>query len=116
MIKISKKLVFIIAILSLVYCSTLSAQTRVRFARGRSSGSVSGRISGSGERTFVAGARRGQTITANWTSGNGRVYVCNTDSGSTGESFVADHSGDFTFCIGNASERATTFVFTLSIY
>ncbi len=55
--------------------SAAFSQTRIRFARGRTSATVSGTLSGSGSRSYVLGASRGQTMTVRVSSGNGDVHV-----------------------------------------
>ncbi len=55
--------------------SAVFSQTRVRFARGRTSTTVSGTLSGFGSRSYVVGASRGQTMTVRVSSNSGRVWV-----------------------------------------
>lgn len=55
--------------------SAAFSQTRVRFARGRTSTTVSGTLSGFASRSYVLGASRGQTMTVRVSSGSGRVWV-----------------------------------------
>ncbi len=55
--------------------SAAFSQTRVRFARGRTSTTVSGTLSGFGSRSYVVGASRGQTMTVRVSSNSGRVWV-----------------------------------------
>jgi len=55
--------------------SAVFSQTRVRFARGRTSATVSGTLSGFGSRSYVVGASRGQTMTVRVSSNSGRVWV-----------------------------------------
>jgi hypothetical protein len=55
--------------------SAAFSQTRIRFARGRTSTTVSGSVASGGTRSYVLGASRGQTMTVRVTSGNGDVHV-----------------------------------------
>lgn len=55
--------------------SAVFSQTRIRFARGRTSATVGGTISGYSSRSYVLGASRGQTMTVSVTSTSGRVWV-----------------------------------------
>jgi len=55
--------------------SAVFSQTRIRFARGRTSATVGGTLSGLASRSYVLGARRGQTMTVRVSSGSGRVWV-----------------------------------------
>lgn len=58
-------LVKTLALLMMVGIMNLPAfsQTRIRFARGASSATVSGNLSSGGSRSYVVGARRGQMLT-----------------------------------------------------
>lgn len=51
---------FFMMLILVVSSPDLSAQTRIRFARGRTSTSASGRIGGGGARSYVLAARYGQ--------------------------------------------------------
>lgn len=55
--------------------SAAFAQTRIRFARGRSSATVSGSLSAGAERSYILRASEGQTMTVRVTSRNGDVRV-----------------------------------------
>src|ERR1700704_1813980 len=66
------------------------AQTRIRFARGRTSASVSSSIGGNSQRKYFLAAREGQTLSANVSSRNGCVVLGNQQ---TSTSYVTD-SGD----------------------
>ena len=97
----------------LVTLSTASfAQIRIRFARGRTSATMTGSIAGGGTREYVAGARNGQTFSGNVSSRNGCVKFA---GGSTSSSFTTDNGNNF-FSLTNYCNRATTFVLTVSIY
>ena len=55
--------------------SSAFAQTRIRFARGRSSATVNGNLSWRGERSYVLRASAGQTMTVRVSSENASVRV-----------------------------------------
>jgi hypothetical protein len=55
--------------------SDLFAQTRIRFARGRSSTTVTGSLSAGGKRSYILRASEGQTMTVRVSSRNGNVSV-----------------------------------------
>jgi len=55
--------------------SSLFAQTRIRFARGRSSATMAGSLSPGGKRGYILRASAGQTMTVRVTSKNGDVSV-----------------------------------------
>ena len=55
--------------------SAAFSQTRIRFARGRSSTTVSGSLYSGAERSYILRASRGQTMTVRVSSNNGDVHV-----------------------------------------
>ena len=109
--RIKKLTILAFCVIFLVICTEASAQTRIRFARGRTSSSVAGQIASGGVRTFVLGARDGQTLSANVSSKSGCVKFT---EGSTSTSF-ATTSGDNFMSITNYCGRATSFLLTVSI-
>ena len=99
------------AIISLMSVSAVEAQTRIRFARGRTSATVSGTVAAGARRTYVLAARQGQYLSGNVSSRNGCVKFT---EGSTSAGFATD-SGDNVLSITNYCARATTFTMTVSI-
>ncbi|HEX8368274.1 MAG TPA: hypothetical protein VF604_07005 [Pyrinomonadaceae bacterium] len=51
------------------------SQTRLRFARGRTSTTVAGKIGSGSSRSYILGASRGQTMTVSLRSGNRNVHL-----------------------------------------
>ena len=98
-------------LLTIVFVSDGLSQTRIRFARGRTSATVSGYIYAGGEKTYVLGARRGQDLTGNVSSRNGCVKFT---EGSTSVGFTTD-SGDNIISLTNYCSQKTTFTMTVSI-
>ena len=88
------------------------AQTRIRFARGRTSASVSSSIGGNSQRKYILAARGGQTLSANVSSRNGCVVLGNQE---TSTSYVTD-SGDNYIDLFNRCRTATGFTLTVSVY
>ncbi len=95
-----------------VTCTDSFADIRVRFARGRTSSTMTGTIRSGGAICYVAGARRGQTLNATVSSRNGRVNFRSTGDTSYTETF--DFSGDHPFCIYNKG-GLTSYTLTVSI-
>lgn len=97
---------------------TVTAQTRIRFARGKSSATVSGTIAKNGSKCFVLSAREGQWLDARLRSRSGSAqflfimgaspYKGGTEYGTT------TSSGNNEVCIENPGS-ATTFSLTVSI-
>ena len=88
------------------------ADTRIRFAKGRTSATVNARIARGGRLCFVAGARAGQSFNATVSSKSGKVMIF--ESSETSYSFVVDHGGDQSVCVDNLA-GATNFTLTVSI-
>jgi hypothetical protein len=86
-------------------------QTRIRFARGRTSASLSGTLAPKGVKRYVLGARIGQQLSGNVSSKNNCIKF--TDS-STGIGFTTE-KGDNRISITNYCRSATSFVMTISI-
>jgi len=100
----------------------LSAQTRISFARGKSSTTVSGTLSKRGGnnsiRKFVVRAKAGQHLSVVVKSRGDNVYTNMSDE--TGERgpdmyYTLDAEGDHKFIIENVGERAVKFTMTVSI-
>ena len=88
-----------------------AAQTRIRFARGRTSATVSGRIGADGVRRFVLGARNGQYLSGNISS---RGDCVKFTEGSTSVGFTTE-SGDNWLSVTNYCGRPASFTMTVSI-
>lgn len=104
----------IIAIVAIVAFSNVAAfaDTRIRFARGRTSATVTGRVAGGGRVCYFAGARAGQKFTAAVSSRSGRVMIF--ESGETSYSYEVEQGGDQSVCVDNLA-GATTYSLTVSI-
>lgn len=108
--KLNVKAIVLMLIL-VVSRSDLFAQTRIRFARGRTSASVSGSIIGNGSRTYVLGASYGQYLSANVSSRNGCVTF---GEGTTSNSYTTTRGNNYLYLV-NECGRATSFTLTVSI-
>lgn len=95
--------------------SDLQAQTRVNFARGRSSATVSGRLARGASRSYVLRARAGQMMGVEVRSGNRMVIVDigGNDVG-TGTNIRLRSTGDYILTTHNEG-NATTYSMTVSI-
>jgi hypothetical protein len=88
------------------------ADTRIRFARGRTSATVSGRVASGGRVCYFAGARRGQSFSATLSSNTGKVQIF--ESGDTAYSYEVETPGDQSVCVDNLGKSAT-YTLTVSI-
>ena len=97
----------------------LAAQGRIRFRRGSTSASVSGRIgvnrgvAGANYRSHVVRALAGQTISATLSSRNGKVVFVDNDQ--TSLSIDTDATRDYVLRVYNGGADSTTYTLTVSI-
>src|SRR5580765_7656020 len=108
---IKKLLLTTICLIVVGTCVELGAQTRIRFAKGRSSATVPGSIGPNARRTYVLGAKQGQSLSGNVSSQKDCVKF--TD-GSTSLSFITE-SGNNVISLTNYCSRALSFTMTISI-
>lgn len=96
--------------------SAAYSQTRIRFARGRTSATVGGTIGGLSSRSFVVGASRGQTMTVRVSSGSGRVWVDigGNDMG-RGDTIQLRSTDDYIITVHNELNSATRYSLYVSI-
>ncbi len=95
--------------------SAVFSQSRIRFARGRTSTTVSGSIAAYGSRSYVLGARRGQTMSVRVSSGSGDVHldIGGNDVG-TGTTIRLRSTDDYIITVHNEG-RATRYSLYVSI-
>lgn len=109
--------IVILAVISLTAIPELMAQgtTRVRFARGRNSATMTGIIGGNGgARHYVLRASAGQNLTATLSSGNGKVDFTQGAVHDTQFSQSVEQNGDVYVDIDNHGAR-TNYTLTISI-
>ena len=112
--KISIYFVMLVTV-SLMTSVELYAQQRIRFARGRSSATISGTIPAGANRSFVVGARDGQYARVSVSPRNLRVWASGTPKGEAGGTEFETYSGDNEFGIYNPTNRAIRYTLTVSI-
>ena len=112
MLKRNLARIFVVTMIVSVTCTDSFADIRVRFARGRTSSTMTGNLGGRGTVCYVANARNGQTLNATVSSRNGRVNFRSTGDTSYTETF--DFKGDHRVCLNN-SGNATSYTLTVSI-
>jgi hypothetical protein len=98
------------------------AATRIRFARGKSSATVTGTIPSGATREFVLTAQEYQTMTIRVSSNNDEVTFDASDiHGSFGEhedgyaQFETDASGNHWITLENTGNRATRYTLTVTV-
>jgi hypothetical protein len=105
----------ILAMIGLMSVSDSMAQTRIRFARGRSSATLTGSLAPGATRSFILGARRGQNLSATLSCGNGKCDFTQGSLHDTQYSQSVDANGDVYISIDNHGNRATRYTMTVSI-
>lgn len=109
--KIYSKLVAIVAIAVFANVAAF-ADTRIRFAKGRTSATVTGRVANGGRVCYFAGAKVGQQFTATVSSRSGKAVIF--ESGETSYAYEVETRGDQSVCVDNLG-GATTYSLTVSI-
>lgn len=104
--------IFIAAALMVSFSAQTFADIRIRFAKGRTSATMKGRIGSGGRVCYSAVARPGQYLTATVSSASGKVQIF--ESGETSYSYEVTDQGSQSICVDNLS-RATTYTLTVSI-
>jgi hypothetical protein len=115
--KMLRKLSLKLSVLTLIFlvgASDSLAQTRVQFARGRNSATLSGSLTRGGRRSYVLRAGRGQTLTATVSSTNGKVDFTDGSVHDTQYSRTLEQSGDVYVDIDNHGST-TRYTLTISI-
>lgn len=101
--------------ISLMTSVELYAQTRIRFARGRSSATVSGTIAARSNKNFVVSASNGQYARVSVSPRNLQIFSNEAPKGESGSSSFETNSGDNDFGIYNPTNRAIRYTMTISI-
>lgn len=115
MLKKSGIKLLVLALVCVMASVDVLAQARIRFARGRTSATLSGSIAANGSRSYVLGARRGQNLSAVLSCGNGKCDFAQGELHDTQYAEYVERNGDVYITIHNHGARATNFTMTVSI-
>ena len=110
--KTKASIIFLLAILLASTILTSAQDIRIKFPKGRTSTTVSGRISSGGRICYFANAKQGQSFNATLSSKSGKVQIF--ESGETSYAFVIEQSGDQSVCVDNLAGE-TNYTMTVSI-
>lgn len=113
--KIGLKISVLAMILTLLAATDLTAQTRIRFARGRSSATVSGTLAAGATKGFVLRASAGQVLAGTLSSTNGKADFTQGSLHDTQYSQTVEENGDVYISVDNHGSRAAKFTLTISI-
>jgi hypothetical protein len=113
------KLLAVVLILTSLTTDSM-AQTRIQFARGRSSTTVSGVLSGGASRKYAMRVADGQAITISITSDNGSIQIDaddvhgHIDYGDEYLEYTSDDNGDQWITLVNQGDGRTRYSMTVS--
>ena len=107
--------VSILAMVLTLAAADLTAQTRIRFARGRSSATVTGTLAAGATKGYVLRAAAGQVLTGTLSSTNGKADFTQGNLHDTQYSQTIDEDGDVYISVDNHGRNATKFTLTISI-
>ncbi len=105
----------ILAMIFLMAAADSMAQTRIRFARGRNSATVSGRLAAGATRSFILRASQGQVLSGTLSSTNGKADFTQGNLHDTQYSKTVEENGDVYISIDNHGSQTTRFTLTISI-
>ncbi len=101
--------------ISLMSSVELYAQTRIRFARGRSSAMLNMSIPAKTNAYFVVGARRGQVARVSVNHRSLEIFSDEAPKGVSGSTSFDTNNGDNEFGVYNPTNRSITYRLTVSI-
>ncbi len=105
----------ILAIIFTIAASDSMAQTRIRFARGSNSATISGTLAAGATKGYVLRASQGQVLTGTLSSTNGKADFTQGNLHDTQYSQTVEANGDVYISVDNHGNRATKFTMTISI-
>jgi hypothetical protein len=117
---IGMKILAIALILATLTTDTM-AQTRIRFARGRISATLSGTLPSGSTRAYVISVRRNQSMTVNVTSGNNNIQIDVDDVdghieyGDGYSQIITNNNGDHWITLENQGNRVTKYTMTVTV-
>ena len=112
--KIGLKITILAMILTMAATDSL-AQTRIRFARGRSSATIKGTLAAGATKGYVLRAAQGQKLSGTLSSANGKADFTQGSLHDTQYSQEVAADGDVYISVDNHGNRATSFTMTISI-
>jgi hypothetical protein len=110
-----------IALILVSLTTDTMAQTRIRFARGRSSATLSGTLPSGSTRAYIISVRRNQTMTINVTSGNNNIQLDIDDVdghieyGDGYSQIYTNNNGDHWITLKNEGNRVTKYTMTVTV-
>ena len=112
--KIGLKITILAMILTMAAADS-TAQTRIRFARGRNSATITGTLAAGATKGYVLRASQGQILSGTLSSSNGKADFTQGSLHDTQYSKTVAENGDVYISVDNHGRRATRFTMTISI-
>ncbi len=112
--KIGLKITILAMILTMAAADS-TAQTRIRFARGRNSATITGTLAAGATKSYVLRASQGQILSGTLSSSNGKADFTQGSLHDTQYSKTVAENGDVYISVDNHGRRATRFTMTISI-
>ncbi len=107
---------FVILMIIGMLDSAVFSQTRVRFARGKSSATVSGKLSGGYQRTYIVGARAGQMMTIRLqTAGNVWFDIGGGEPEDASVTIECDSTDDYEITVHNEDDYTNQYSLFIAI-
>jgi hypothetical protein len=104
-----------LATFSLMTSAETFAQKQIRFAKGRSSATISGTLQAGSTTTFVVRAKAGQIARVSVNNRRLKIFSDAAPKGESGSSSFDTNSGNNEFGLDNPTNRAINFTMTISI-
>ncbi len=96
--------------------SAVFSQTRIRFARGKSSATVSGKLNGDYQRIYVVGARAGQMMTVRLkTAGNVWFDIGGSEPEDSSITIECDSTDDYEITVHNEDDYTNSYSLFVAI-
>lgn len=109
------KLAIVLTIAFSMVTETMAQTTRIRFARGRSSATVSGTVGGKNARNYILGVSAGQTMTVRITSTNGAVTANAGAASGKDFTFTLEYGGDVEITVYNSGNQSSRYSMTVIV-
>lgn len=103
-----------------IAATDVSAQTRIRFARGTDSATITGTLAAGAKKVFLLRVASGQVVTINVDGGNGKILIGGSDVHGAFDSaydeleFTSDDNGDQRITLTNKGRGRTSFAMTVA--
>lgn len=107
---------FVVLLIIGMIDSAVYSQTRIRFARGKSSATVTGKLNSGSQRTYILGARAGQMLTVRIeAAGNIWFDIGGNEIEESSITIECRSTDDYEITVHNDDEYSTTYSLFVAI-